>query len=744
MVFKNRFRMANNKVEFQESAIPLVCELCSEYYTDPLMLLCLHSFCMKCLVKVREEQGREESLKCPTCDANVPLPLGKVKGLTQNLWLAHKVLEASVREKISSNDSIPCDQCTASSDDDAVAFCCSCCLFLCDFCKKGHKRMKKTVHHELIELGGKRVEGGSSFVSRQPTSCADHDYETVRFFCQDCEMLVCRDCFIVTHKDHERIEFTKVGDAAREALKESAAKCNEAQVPGTFTESIANGEKMLQQIDTRKEEIEKEIEETFTKLKTILEERRRYLLAETEEIASTKKESVKKQLNEFQRLENGVLLGCQLAQSVSECEDFGEVLSIKKLITDQLERCLKASKDHPREIQEDGVILTKLEAAGISDEINRFGGVFEVDPDIYSVESGLAIPLATVGKERKFKLAIDSPLSLDKATANLKTSFVKCDETKEEGRVVIVNDNKTATVSCTPQSIGQYQLSVTIRGHHIKGSPYCLSAKASKNYASLPNLSSYNVGNNTFGVAVHGNGDVFASNNSGFVQVFSQDGNKTRTIGTKGNGDGQFGRPFGLLLVGDKLYVSDDNLHRVQYFSAITGEYIGQFGTNGNGERQFSNPYGMASDGKGKILVADYSNRRVQVFEEDGTFIRIIPCNGTPAGVAVDNDGNIHVTIMNQNYVQVFPPEGTNQLYTYNNPNGYLSYPAGIAIDDEGYIFIMSLHGGYSYLNVLSPQKTQFNIMSGFHNSYHGYGMALDKDGCVYIADYGNCRIMKY
>uniref|UniRef100_A0A1X7SVR8 RING-type domain-containing protein n=1 Tax=Amphimedon queenslandica TaxID=400682 RepID=A0A1X7SVR8_AMPQE len=236
--------MADNKVEIQECPIPLVCGLCSEYYTDPLMLPCLHSFCMKCLEKVKEEQGREEkSLKCPTCDANAPLPSGKVNGLTQNLWLAHKVLEATVREKITSKDSIPCDQCTSSSDDAAVAFCCSCCLFLCDFCKKGHKRMKKTVHHELIELGGKRVEGGSSFVSRQPTPCADHDYEIVRFFCQDCEMLVCRDCFIVTHKDHTRIEYTKVGEAAREALKESAAKCNEAKVPGTFTESIANGEK---------------------------------------------------------------------------------------------------------------------------------------------------------------------------------------------------------------------------------------------------------------------------------------------------------------------------------------------------------------------------------------------------------------------------------------------------------------------------------------------------------------------
>ena len=297
----------------------------------------------------------------------------------------------------------------------------------------------------------------------------------------------------------------------------------------------------------------------------------------------------------------------------------------------------------------------------------------------------------------------------------------------------------------TPQSIGQYELSLTIRGHHIKGSPYRLSVKASRNYGYLNNQKCYSVGNNTYGVAVHANGEVFASNYSSyFVQVFNQDGSKIRVIGSSGSGDGQFGRPFCLLLVGDRLYVSDDSLHRVQYFSATTGEFIGKFGSSGNGEGQFSNPYGMATDGKGKILVADFSNNRVQVFEEDGTFVQAIPCKGNASDVAIDNEGNIHVTIFSQHYVQVFSPDGKNELPTYNNPQGYMVSPSSIAIDDEGYIFVMSRHNGISYLNVLSPQKAQVNLISQFHNSYHVYGIALDKDCCVYIADCGNSRIMKY
>ena len=304
---------------------------------------------------------------------------------------------------------------------------------------------------------------------------------------------------------------------------------------------------------------------------------------------------------------------------------------------------------------------------------------------MFSIDSGLAVPLATVKKERKFKVAL--PPDIDKAARFLKASFIKSDGSKEEGRV----DNNTAIVSCTPQSIGQYELSVTIRGQHIKGSPYQLSVKVSRDYTTLTNQRSFDVGSGTTGVAVHTNGEVFAGSKDGFVQVFKEDGTAVRRIGSKGNGDGQFQNPWGLLLVGDRLYVSDNNLHCVQYFSATTGQYIGQFGSHGNAIGQFSNPRGMSTDGKGNILVADYNNNRAQVFKEDGTFVQVMQCDGNATDVAVDNEGKIHITIWNQLHVQVFSPDSKTHLYTYNNQAVNFNYPTGIAINDEGYNLCSSL-----------------------------------------------------
>ena len=575
-------------------------------------------------------------------------------------------------------------------------------------------------------------------IKHEAVYCARHLDQKLIYYCNDCNKLVCQICLNVKHKSHNYNDYLDEGEAARKALKESVASCDGVIPP--VTEAIANGEKMLEQIAAHKEEVRQEIKEKFEELKAALDKRCNDLLMETEEIDSAKRNSVEKQLDEFRKLVKQVSHGRDLASSVSERTDPGEVLSVKKLITNQLEECIEEYKKLPLEIEDKGAILTRLDTSTLSKKINEFGSVSEVDIDAYSIDSGLAIPLATVKKERKFKVSL--PAGIDKAASYLKASFIKSDGSKEEGRVVIVPDNNTAIVSCTPQSIGGYELSVTIRGHHIKGSPYQLSVKASRDYTTLTNQRSFNVGNCTTGVAVHTNGEVFASSNDGFVQVFSEDGTAVRRIGSKGNGNGQFVYPRGLLLVGDRLYVSDDNLHRVQYFSATTGQYIGQFGSNGKGNGQFSSPSGMSTDGKGNILVADFSNNRVQVFKEDGTFVQVIQCDSNASDVAVDNEGKIYIATYNGNHLQVFSPDGKTHLHTYSNPHSGSTYLQGVAIDDDGHILVLTYEGSSrSCVYALSPDGKQVKLISGLNDPY---GIALDKDGYIYVTDYGNSRIMKY
>ena len=527
----------------------------------------------------------------------------------------------------------------------------------------------------------------------------------------------------------------------REALKQSISKCTETISP--INEAVANEEKILQQIATRKEEVSKEIKETFEELKATLDKRCNDLLTKTEEVANAKEDATKKQLDEFRELVKRVSQNCIVGLAASEGTDPQKILSAKQLVANDLEQCLTAYKKLPSQAEDNKVISAQLDTPGIIEEIGKFGDVFAVDdqldPLAYSIESGLAIPLATIEKERKFKVSL--PADIDKADSYLRASLIKCDGSKEEGRVDIVKDNNTATLSCTPQSIGQYELSVTVRGHSIKGSPYHLHAKEPKNYKMLYIQKHFQTNSFVNGVAIHANGEVFASMKEGIVQVFSADGKVVRKIGEKKNRlTGEFKHPWGILLVGDTLYVSDHTLHCVKYYSATTSEYIGQFGSEGCEEGQFSQPSGMSTDGKGNIYVADFFNKRVQVFKEDGTFVQVIPCQGQATDVAVDNKGEIHVAVYDRSHIEVFSPDGKNRLEVYANPSGDFLSPYGIAIDDEGYIFITARYETY-HLHVLSPEKKQVVSLIGFNEPY---GVTLDKDGCIYVADGDNHEIKKF
>lgn len=92
--------------------------------------------------------------------------------------------------------------------------------------------------------------------------------------------------------------------------------------------------------------------------------------------------------------------------------------------------------------------------------------------------------------------------------------------------------------------------------------------------------------------------------------------------------DGQFRQPTDVTwdTQGD-IFISDGYINsRVAKFDK-NGHWVKSFGEPGSGEGQFNTPHGIASDAQGNIYVADRGNRRIQVFDPDGKFLRQIQVN---------------------------------------------------------------------------------------------------------------------
>ncbi len=57
------------------------------------------------------------------------------------------------------------------------------------------------------------------------------------------------------------------------------------------------------------------------------------------------------------------------------------------------------------------------------------------------------------------------------------------------------------------------------------------------------------------------------------------------------------------------------------------GDWVKSFGEPGNMPGQLNTPHSIAADAKGNIYVADRGNRRIQVFDHDGKYQRMIQIN---------------------------------------------------------------------------------------------------------------------
>ena len=98
-------------------------------------------------------------------------------------------------------------------DNPAAAKCLVCNHYLCKECTVEHKGRKGTRNHKIATLAELK-EGGTKQLE-QKRYCADHEGEELKLYCRTCQEVICRDCTIVTHKQHD---YTFIKDVREELI----------------------------------------------------------------------------------------------------------------------------------------------------------------------------------------------------------------------------------------------------------------------------------------------------------------------------------------------------------------------------------------------------------------------------------------------------------------------------------------------------------------------------------------------
>jgi NHL repeat len=222
------------------------------------------------------------------------------------------------------------------------------------------------------------------------------------------------------------------------------------------------------------------------------------------------------------------------------------------------------------------------------------------------------------------------------------------------------------------------------------------------------------------GIAVDMHGNVwiadFAGNKAGTkghqVHKFTAKGEKLLSLGVAGkagNADGEFNQPNDVVVGPDgSIYVADGHdaqgmiTSRISKFSP-DGKFIKSWGGIGVRHGEFRTPHALAFDGRGRLWVADRGNHRIEIFDQNGTYLESRYMFGRPSGLFIMGDT-----------VYVIDSESS----PYNHPNWRDGVRIGPVDEDRVTGFI-----------------PPFERDDRGYQGTAGEGVAVDAEGNVYAAE---------
>jgi DNA-binding beta-propeller fold protein YncE len=195
--------------------------------------------------------------------------------------------------------------------------------------------------------------------------------------------------------------------------------------------------------------------------------------------------------------------------------------------------------------------------------------------------------------------------------------------------------------------------------------------------------------------------------------------------------DGQFRQPTDVTWDPEgNIFISDGYINsRIAKYDK-SGDWVKQWGDRGEEPGKFNLPHSIAADAKGNIYVADRENSRIQVFDHNGSFLKIIKIDiPAPPGARVwygnaftaDNPPQGSRRPGSPWAICITPGPGTQYLYSAD------SYP--------GRVYKLTLDG--QVLGMFGSTGRQSKQFGWIHE------MACPAENELYVAEILNWRVQK-
>ena len=201
-----------------------------------------------------------------------------------------------------------------------------------------------------------------------------------------------------------------------------------------------------------------------------------------------------------------------------------------------------------------------------------------------------------------------------------------------------------------------------------------------------------------------------------------------------------------------QIIVTDYTECSVSIFDA-NGEKVKSFGSSGSGPGQMSSPAGVALTATGDILLCDKSNHRIQLFSAEGKTVKCVGTQGSgdlqfqhPLYIAVHPHSNmVYVTDFGNHRVQILNADLTfsSSFGSKGSGDGQFNCPYGICFDSTGNVYVAERDNHrVQVFTARGEYVRQFGKKGDGEGELNmPVGIAIDSSGIVYVSEWGNHRI---
>ena len=181
------------------------CSVCLELFSEPKVLPCCHTFCLKCLEKTARSGQEKGEIACPQCRKTHAIPAGGLTEFLTDFIVSYEIevkkfkTAPNADQNATSTDTVGvCSECEERVP--IESYCCDCQHYLCHDCIQIHKKFKSFRGHTAVPIEDLNTD---ILQSSQTQYCTKHTKEPLKLFCDTCQMIVCCNCIVVDHHQHK-------------------------------------------------------------------------------------------------------------------------------------------------------------------------------------------------------------------------------------------------------------------------------------------------------------------------------------------------------------------------------------------------------------------------------------------------------------------------------------------------------------------------------------------------------------